>query len=75
MMNKVMPVERSIDAEATVNAPASAVWRLWTTTDGAKEFFAPDANIELRVDGPYEILFDLSALPFLNSMFARPIAK
>lgn len=55
-----MSVERSIDAEATVNAPVPAVWRLWTTSDGAKEFFAAEANIELRIDGAYEIFFDLS---------------
>lgn len=50
-------MQRRIVKEAVIAAPRAAVWRAWTTSDGAREFFAPDARIELRLGGPYEILF------------------
>lgn len=34
------------------------VWRVWTTSKGAEEFFAEKANIQLAIGGPYEIQFD-----------------
>ena len=49
---------RAVRVEATVNAPVSEVWRLWTTSQGAEEFFAQQANIRLAIGGPYEIQFD-----------------
>ena len=49
---------RMIRVEATVKAPVARVWRAWTTTEGAAEFFAPKANIQLALGGPYEIYFD-----------------
>lgn len=39
------------------------MWNAWTTTEGAKTFFAPDAYVELRIGGPYEMYFDLEAIP------------
>jgi len=41
----------------TVEAPRAEVFRVFTTRDGVKTFFAPDANVEAREDGPYEIWF------------------
>lgn len=49
---------RVVRVEATVDAPSAAVWREWTTSEGAQEFFAPRANIQLAIGGPYEIYFD-----------------
>ncbi len=49
---------RAVRVEATVDAPVSEVWRLWTTSQGAEEFFAQQANIRLAIGGPYEIQFD-----------------
>jgi uncharacterized protein YndB with AHSA1/START domain len=49
---------RNIRLDATINAPVSEVWRVWTTSTGAEEFFAQKANIHLAVGGPYEIQFD-----------------
>jgi len=40
-----------------VEAPTQEVWNAWTTVDGVKTFFAPDAVIDLRVGGEYSILF------------------
>lgn len=52
---------RMLRKEATVTASARDVWRAWTTTEGVKTFFAPEAHIEMRVGGPYEVYFDPSA--------------
>ncbi len=55
--------DRSIRAEAIVPAPRSEVWRAWTTEDGARTFFAPRCRIDLRLDGAYEMYFDLEDAP------------
>ena len=47
--------ERAIDEKITVKANIDEVWKAWTTTEGIKSFFAPDARVELRVDGPFEV--------------------
>ena len=49
---------RVVRVEGTVNGPVSEVWRVWTTSTGAEEFFAEKANIQLSIGGPYEIQFD-----------------
>ena len=55
--------ERSVDKTALIQAPVDAVWNAWTTTEGIKSFFAPDAKVEARVDGPFEIYFNPFAPP------------
>jgi len=57
---------RMVRKQATVNAPRAEVWKAWTTSEGARTFFAPDAKIELRHMGPYEIYFDLDEAPGLR---------
>ena len=47
----------------TVEASANSAWRSWTTLRGVRRFFAPDARLEMKPGGPYEILFDLDAPP------------
>jgi uncharacterized protein YndB with AHSA1/START domain len=49
---------RTVRVEGVVNAPVSEVWRVFTTSEGAMEFFAEKANIRLALGGPYEIQFD-----------------
>lgn len=49
---------RAVRVETTVNASAADVWRAWSTSEGAMEFFGPKANIQLAIGGPYEIYFD-----------------
>lgn len=53
--------ERAIRLEALVKGSQEDVWKAWTTTEGAKTFFAPGANIDARPDGPYEIFFNPAA--------------
>lgn len=52
---------RIIRTETVVPASRQAVWQAWTTREGVKTFFAPDARIQLEIGGPYEILFLLDA--------------
>lgn len=55
--------ERAIDREIVVAAPVAAVWNAWITSAGIKSFFAPDARVELRVDGPFEVYINPYAAP------------
>ena len=52
---------RTIQCEVRVPAPIGAVWRAWTTEEGAVSFFSPAARIVAESDGPYEILFNPAA--------------
>ena len=49
---------RMVRVQGDVRAPVREVWRVFTTSEGAEEFFAQKANIELVIGGPYEIQFD-----------------
>ena len=49
---------RAVRKIVTVNAPVDDVWEVWTTAEGARTFFGPDARIELRPGGAYEIYFN-----------------
>jgi uncharacterized protein YndB with AHSA1/START domain len=55
--------DRIIREEIFVRATIDEVWDAWTTEPGIRAFFAPACNVELRVGGPYEILFDPDAPP------------
>lgn len=58
--------ERAIVEKVSVKAGVGDVWKAWTTTEGVKTFFAPDAKIELRVDGPFQVYMDPTAMPGLK---------
>ena len=47
--------EREILKEVVVNAPPETVWKAWTTPEGVRSFFAPDAVVDPRPDGPFDI--------------------
>jgi len=55
--------ETAIHDEVIINATLDQAWDAWTTEEGIKSFFAPACNIELKVEGLYEILFDPTAQP------------
>ena len=55
--------ERAITEKVTVKANVDDVWKAWTTTEGIKSFFAPDAKVELRVDGPFQVYLNPFAEP------------
>jgi uncharacterized protein YndB with AHSA1/START domain len=58
--------ERAIDAQVVVPAPIETVWQAWTTRAGIRTFFAPDAEVEARVGGPFHIHMDPLAEPGLK---------
>jgi len=55
--------ERALHKEVAVKAPLADVWNAWTTSEGIKTFFAPDAHVEARPDGPFEIYINPYAEP------------
>lgn len=55
--------EKAISEKVTVKANVNDVWRAWTTSAGIKTFFAPDAHVELKVDGPFQIYIDPTGEP------------
>jgi uncharacterized protein YndB with AHSA1/START domain len=55
--------ERQIKVSVEVSATPEQVWRLWTSDEGVRSFFAPDSRIDARVDGAYEIFFNPAAAP------------
>jgi uncharacterized protein YndB with AHSA1/START domain len=54
---------RAVVVEAVVEAPPADVFRLWTTNDGVRSFFAPDGRIDAKAGGLYEIVFDPKSDP------------
>jgi uncharacterized protein YndB with AHSA1/START domain len=57
---------RAIIAEAVVPASRPEVWQAWTTESGLRSFFSPHVEMELRIGGPFHILFDMDQLPGLR---------
>jgi uncharacterized protein YndB with AHSA1/START domain len=55
--------ERALEKHVIVKASVDAVWNAWTTTEGVKSFFAPDARVEARPGGPFEIYINPYAQP------------
>jgi uncharacterized protein YndB with AHSA1/START domain len=53
--------QRVIRKEVVVNASLKEVWDAWASSESAKAFFAPKANIQLSIGGAYELFFDLDA--------------
>ncbi|MDX2217743.1 MAG: SRPBCC domain-containing protein [Burkholderiales bacterium] len=52
-----------INESITIKASPAAVYKAWTTRDGIRTFFAPDAVIEPRVGGLFEIHMNPYAEP------------
>jgi uncharacterized protein YndB with AHSA1/START domain len=53
--------EKAIDKAVVVNASLDEVWQAWTTRAGIVSFFAPDAKVEPRVGGAFEVYMDPGA--------------
>jgi uncharacterized protein YndB with AHSA1/START domain len=50
--------ERSLDKQVEIAATLDQAWDAWTTREGITSFFAPDAKIEPRVGGAFQIYID-----------------
>lgn len=55
--------ERTLVKTATVKATVDEVWKAWTTTEGIQSFFAPEARVEARPGGPFEVYINPYAKP------------
>ncbi|MCM2326703.1 MAG: SRPBCC domain-containing protein [Lysobacter sp.] len=55
--------ERALVKTATVKATVDEVWKAWTTTEGIQSFFAPEARVEARPGGPFEVYINPYAEP------------
>jgi len=53
--------ERAIEKEVVVAAGVDQVWAAWTTREGIVSFFAPDARIDARPGGAFQIYIDPTA--------------
>ena len=52
---------RAIVLEEILDAPVEKAWLAWTTVEGLRTFLAPDARIEAKVGGRWDILFQPDA--------------
>ena len=59
----VVAAERSIDKDTVVAASLDDAWAAWTTREGIIGFLAPDAKIEPRVGGAFQIYFNPLGAP------------
>lgn len=55
--------ERALDKEVIIKASLEQAWQSWTTREGIVAFFAPDARIEPKVGGAFQIYMDPGAAP------------
>jgi len=55
--------ERAIERQIDVPASLDEAWDAWTTREGVTSFFAPDAKIEPRAGGAFQIYMDPLAEP------------
>jgi uncharacterized protein YndB with AHSA1/START domain len=53
--------ERAIDKQVVLNATLDQAWDAWTTREGIVGFFAPDAKVEPRVGGAFQVYMDPGA--------------
>ena len=49
--------DRIISLRETVPAPLERVWEAWTTTGGVTSWLVDEADIELEINGKFEIYF------------------
>ena len=57
----VTAAEKAIEKEIVVPASLDDTWAAWTTREGIRSFFAPDAEIDPRVGGAFHIHMDPGA--------------
>ena len=55
LLTDAAAAERSVDKSIVVPATLDQTWDAWTTRDGIVSFFAPDAKIEAKVGGAFQI--------------------
>lgn len=49
--------EKAIVKEICIQAPRILIWHAWTRAERVSQWFAAEANIEIKVNGAYELYF------------------
>ena len=49
--------DKAIIKEATIQSPVSLVWYAWTISERVSEWFAPEAIVDAKQGGAYELYF------------------
>jgi uncharacterized protein YciI/uncharacterized protein YndB with AHSA1/START domain len=52
------PSDRVLHKHVVVKGSLDAVWHAWTTSAGFEDFAGAEAHIDLRIGGPFEILWN-----------------
>jgi uncharacterized protein YndB with AHSA1/START domain len=47
-----------LKVEVVVSAQLNEVWSAWTSSEGVKSWFSPEAKIDPHPGGPFELYFD-----------------
>ncbi len=50
-------IKQTLTKQILVQADRDTVWKTWTTAAGLQSFFAPQAKVEMRPGGSYELYF------------------
>jgi len=50
----------TIIIEVSISAPLDLVWLAWVESKRVATWFAPEANVEPRIGGAFELFFDSS---------------
>lgn len=50
-------LEKTVSKEVTIGSPIDLVWFAWTIPERVQEWFAPQAVVEPKVGGAYELYF------------------
>jgi uncharacterized protein YndB with AHSA1/START domain len=58
--------ERAIEKDVVVKATLDQAWDAWTTREGITSFFGPDARIEPKPGGAFEVYINPYAAPGLK---------
>ena len=57
LMQGKVKTSHTVNLDAIVDAPPAEVYRLWTSADGVRKFFAPEAKIDAKIGGRYQVIF------------------
>jgi uncharacterized protein YciI/uncharacterized protein YndB with AHSA1/START domain len=52
------PTARVLHKQVVVKGSLDAVWHAWTTSQGFQDFSGAEAHIDLKIGGPFEILWN-----------------
>lgn len=57
LMEGKVKTDRTVNLDTMIDAAPAEVYRLWTSPEGIKKFFAPEARVEVKIGGRYQVIF------------------